>query len=130
MTTDDTVEQLLNFGFTVVKYVLKEQGEFYPIGVYIDGDDKPQQLISFFGDDFPLSNELVKLLQSILEEKFAKNEIKGYAVFYDSISRRNAESEKLDTIIAKFKYKKFNNLYFLSYKIANSEITFHEGWME
>ena len=80
MTTEDTIEQLLNFGFTVVKYVLKEQGEFYPIGVYIDSDDKPQQFISFLEDDFPLSNELVKQLQSVLEEKYAKNEIKGYAV--------------------------------------------------
>jgi hypothetical protein len=77
MTTEDTVEQLLNFGFTVVKYVLKEQGEFYPIGVYIDGDDKPQQLISFFGDDFPLSNELVKQLQSVLEESLPKTRLKA-----------------------------------------------------
>ncbi len=85
MTTEDTIEQLLNFGFTVVKYVLKEQGEFYLIGVYIDSDNKPQQFISFFRDDFPLSNELVKQLQSISEEKYAKNEIKGYAVLYDSL---------------------------------------------
>src|SRR6478752_3699621 len=122
----------MDYGLAIAKYLLKEQGEFYPIGVYIDGDDKAQQFISLFGDDFPLSSELIKQLEFVFEEKYAKSEIKGYAVLYDSISKRNAESEKLDTVIAKFKHPSLEKLYlyFLPYEKINGDITFHDGWVE
>jgi len=56
---DKNLVNLLNYGFTIAKKLLQEQSEFYPIAVYLNKNNEPLQHIFFFGDEFPLSTELI-----------------------------------------------------------------------
>lgn len=123
---------LLNYGFTLAKWLLTEQdGEFYPIAVYIDRIDKPVQYLANYDDDFPLSTELIKQLEVDLKQMLAQEDLIAYAIIYDTLIT-NAHGDKSDVLVAKF-YGTENQIgghYYLPYKNEANEVVFREGWVE
>ncbi|SDC86731.1 hypothetical protein [Pedobacter soli] len=126
------VIDLLNYGFTLAKWLLKEQdGEFYPIAVYSDRIGKSIQYLANYGDDFPLSTELIKQLEADLKQMLAQKDLIAYAIIYDTLIT-NAHGDKSDVLVAKF-YSTENQSgghYYLPYKSEANEVVFLEGWVE
>jgi hypothetical protein len=124
---------LLNYGFTLARFLLKEQqGECYPLAVYLDKDGKPAQHLAYFGDELPLSTELIKQLETDLLSIFRDNNSFTYAIIYDAFVKGNSTEKKTNTMVAKFcsSYDNTNGHYFLPYKIENNNVVFQTGWIE
>ncbi|MFD2288682.1 hypothetical protein GJU39_11365 [Pedobacter petrophilus] len=129
---DKHLINLLNYGFTIAKKLLQEQSEFYPIAVYLNKNNQPLQHIVFFGDEFPLSTELIKQLETDLTRLFGDQESLTYAIIYNTLVTRPSIEGKTDAIIAKFysHLDKHIGYYFLPYEIEEDQVILHEGWLE
>lgn len=95
-------------------------------------NNEPLQHSVSFGDEFPLSTELIKQLETDLVRLFGNQESLTYAILYDTLVTRPSIEDKIDAIVAKF----YNHLdkrigyYFLPYEIEDDQITLLEGWVE
>jgi hypothetical protein len=130
---DQGLIDLLNYGFTLAKALLEEQeGECYPLAVYLDKNGKPAQHLAYFGDEFPLSTELIKQLETDLRSIFENDNAFTYAIIYNAFIKPSPTENKANTMVAKF-FSSQNNInghYFLPYKIENNNVIFQTGWIE
>ena len=129
---DKNLINLLNYGFTIAKKILQEQSEFYPIAVYLNKDNEPLQHIVFFGDEFPLSTELIKQLENDVLKLFGHDGSLTFAIIYDTLVNKPLFEGKTDAIVAKFysHIDKHIGYYFLPYEIEEDQVILHEGWLE
>lgn len=129
----EELTNLLNYGFTLARQLLEEQhGEFYPLAVYLDKNGKPAQHLAYFGDEFPLSSELIKQLETDLLNSFGNDNALTYAIIYDTFIKCTPTKNKVNAMVAKF-YNRRDNVnghYFLPYEIENGGVTFQTGWIE
>lgn len=120
---------LLNYGFNLAKFLLKEQdGEFYPIAIYLDRAGKLVQHLANYGDEFPLSTELIKQLETDLKLMLAQEDLTAYTIIYDTWIT-SAVGDKTDALVAKF-YSALNQAhghYYLPYRKEDDEVAFFQG---
>ena len=94
---------LLNYGFKIAKLLLEDQeGECYPMAVYLDEHEEPTQHLFFSGDDFPLSKTLVEKLETDLKNTFEHERNFMYAIIYDTFVKPVPTENKANALVAKF----------------------------
>ncbi|NQX38803.1 hypothetical protein SAMN05421820_101838 [Pedobacter steynii] len=123
---------LLNYSYAIVKKLLEEQGEFFPIGIYVDTTGKIIDSLAFYGDDFPLSNVLIDQMQNDFTKRLASGSIAAYSIVYDAIVRNEQYKDPIDVAIAKFVSNSPHSKgdCFMPYQIIDGKVKFLEPWLE
>ena len=124
---------LINFSLKMVKDLLHENEEYYPIASAIDlnGDTKP--IMYFGGNDNPLCEDVITEYLGIFEREIENSEIRAYAIAYDVRVSRNSESEKTDAIAIKIKHIETEEviIYYYPYTFTQQrKLAIGESWGE
>ena len=124
---------LINSSIKMVKELLLENDEYYPIATAIDLNGETKLIMYFDGDENPLSEDLIAKYHEILETKIENSEIRAYAIAYDVRVTRNIESEKTDAIAMKIKHIETEEviIYFYPYTLTQErKLTMGDSWGE
>ena len=128
----DQMIDLLNYSYKLVLKLLEEQGEFFPIGIYINQHGSLKQRLEFEADEFPLSDVLIRQIQDDFGRKLLLGEIIAYSIVYNASITNKKYKEPIDVAIAKFESKNADSpkACFLPYKIVNGVVQCFEPWLE
>ena len=124
---------LINSSIKMVKELLLENDEYYPIATAIDLNGETKPIMYFDGNENPLSEDLIAKYHEILETKIENSEIRAYAIAYDVSVTRNSESEKTDAIAIKIKHIETEEviIYFYPYTLTQErKLAMGDSWGE
>ena len=124
---------LINSSIKMVKELLLENDQYYPIATAIDLNGETKPIMYFDGDENPLSEDLIAKYHEILETKIENSEIRAYAIAYDVSVTRNSKSEKTDAIAIKIKHIETEEvvIYFYPYTLTQErKLTMGDNWGE
>lgn len=126
------VTELLNYSYSIAKVLLKEQKEFFPFGVSIDYEGNIKQRLVHDGDDFPLSDVLINVIQRDFDAKLVSRSLSAYSIIYDSKVRNAMYPEGIDVVVAMVKGIHYESVevYYLPYKNIEGEFQYFEPWFE
>jgi hypothetical protein len=92
-------EKLMNELLPFAKQMLKENGEFYPYGGYMDKDGKITHVgAKIEGTDKPTSQPLIELLIQQFQEKARRKESSCFGIVFDVRIVPPGETDKCDSI--------------------------------
>ena len=124
---------LINFSLEMVKKLLLENDEYYPIATAIDLNGETKPIMYFDGNENPFRGNLIAKYHEILDAKIENSEIRAYAIAYDVSVTRNNESEKTDAIAMKIKHIETEEviIYFYPYILTSEKkLVMDESWGE
>jgi hypothetical protein len=113
------------------KLLIKQDGEFYPFGAEIDNQGKLTHVGHHDGDEFPLSQTKINEYKKYFETKIENNNIRAYAITFDSLVKRDSESRKTDAITIEcysIEHGHRTTYYFPYKRRTNDELEFGESW--
>jgi len=124
--------ELLNYSYSIAKALLLEQDEFYPFGVSIDYEGNINQRLIHDGDDFPLSNVLIDIIQRDFDDKLIHRSISAYSIIYDARIKNDIYPEGINVVVAKVKGINDDSVevYYLPYKNIDGDLQYLEPWGE
>ena len=115
----------------MAEQLLIEQGEFYPLGAYIDLHGKFTYSSFYDGEEFPLSNTVIENLKTHFERQFQADAIRAYAVTYDSRVTSDDFPNSIDCITIYIKHNDFaTTAFYFPYRLGNKKIVFYDHWAE
>ena len=113
------------------KLLTNQNGEFYPFGAEIDNDGKLTNIGLWDGDDFPLSETMIKEFKKYFEKEISNERIRAYSITFDTLAKRDEDSEKTDAIAIEC-YSRENGQrtrYYFPYKrLSNDKLEFGDSW--
>jgi hypothetical protein len=115
------------------KHFLREQnGEFYPFGAYIDRKDEIIPSGIYDGDEFPLSDTVIRQFESVFEKWLSSGEIKAYAIAFDSRVTNDVFPDKIDAIATRMRHCDSDDtfVFYFPYKINGNDIQLFESFGE
>ena len=124
--------KLIDSSIKMVKALLVEQDEFYPIAHIINMDGKIENLSYFDGDENPESERLILKFIEIFEKKAENEEIRAGAIAYDVSVKRDSGIVS-DTIAIKMIHIEnpiFETTYYSYVKAESNMINIIESWTE
>ena len=126
------VTELLNYSYSIAKSLLKEQKEFFPFGVSIDYEGNINQRLVNDGDEFPLSDVLIDIIQKDFDAKLATRSLSAYSIIYDAKARNTLYPDGIDVVVAMVKaiHDDSTEVYYLPYKNIEGEFQYFEPWGE
>jgi hypothetical protein len=93
------LNDLLNAVVSMAQMLLKEQGEFYPIGAIMLADGEIRHVGGKIeGDDHPQSQSLIDLLTESFQEEAAKGKLRAAAICFDAMTVPPGKDQKQDAI--------------------------------
>ena len=113
------------------KLLIQQNGEFYPFGAEIDKNGKLTHIAHQDGDEFPLSQTKINELKKYFEREIENENIRAYAITFDCLARRDADSEKTDAIAIECYSRDHGQrtTYYFPYKrVTEEELEFGEVW--
>jgi hypothetical protein len=126
------LEIQINYVVKLAKTLLLEQeGEFYPLCVYVNKDKQLIPISIFEENDHPRSSDIIEKFNSIISPKLDNDEILSYILAFDCKVNRNENDEKMDAIAINYYHKhKAKTTYFYPYTISNNNLEFQDPWGE
>ncbi len=125
------IQELINHCHEMAEKLLLDQGEFYPLGAYIDIQGEFSYISFHDGDEFPLSNTVIENLQNYFEKQLQEEAIRAYAVTYDSRVTSDDFPDSIDCVTIYIKHIDFaTTTFYYPYRLKNNEIDFYEPWAE
>jgi hypothetical protein len=126
------VTELLNYSYSIAKALLKEQKEFFPFGVSINYEGNIKQRLVHDGDEFPLSDVLVDVIQRDFDAKLISRSISAYSIIYDAKVTNMMYPEGIDVVVAMVKgiHDESAEMYYLPYKNIEGQLKYFEPWGE
>jgi len=124
---------LINYSIKMIKELLLENAEYYPIATVIDLSGETKPIMYFDGNENPLSEDLITKYNEILETKIKNSEIRAFAIAYEVRVTRNNESEKIDAIAIKIKHIETEEviIYFYPYTLTQErKLIMGDSWGE
>ena len=124
---------LINSSIKMVKELLLEDDEYYPIATAIDLNGETKPIMYFDGNENPLSEDLIAKYHEILDTKIDNSEIRAYAIAYEVRVTRNSESEKTNAIAMKIKHIETEEIiiYFYPYTLTpERKLAMGDSWGE
>jgi hypothetical protein len=88
------VDSLLPF----VQSLLREQGEFHPLGAILHSDGAIQSIAADSGEDFPDAQTLIDMMRGLIKDKAAALEIRSTVICYDCLTLPPGDTVKTDAI--------------------------------
>jgi hypothetical protein len=113
------------------KLLIHQDGEFYPFGAEIDNQGKLTNIGHHDGDEFPLSDTKIKELKKYFEREIDNRRIRAYAITFDCLAKKDADSEKIDAIAIECFLREDGQrtTYYFPYKLlTKDELEFGEPW--
>ena len=93
------LNELLNALLPMAERLLKEQGEFYPIGAVMLFDGEIRHIgARIEGDDRPQSQSLIDLLTKTFQKEAAKGNLRAAGISYDVLTVPPGKDQKQDAI--------------------------------
>lgn len=126
------VTELLNYSYSLAKFLLEEGQEFFPFGVFMDYEGKVAQRLAYDGDDFPISHTFIEHIQKEFDDKLASRAITAYSIVYNAHVKNDQYPDGVDVIVAKVKgiYDDSLEVYYLPYQNVGKHLEFLEPWGE
>ena len=124
--------KLVESSINMVKSLLVEQDEFYPIAYVVNMDGKIENVSYFDGDETPESENLILKFIEIFEKKAENEEIRAGAIAYDVRVKSDSGSVS-DAIAVKMIHienPKFETTYYSYVKTESNMINIIESWTE
>ncbi len=124
---------LINYSIKMIKELLLENAEYYPIATAIDLSGETKPIMYLDGNENPLSEDLITKYNEILETKIKNSEIRAFAIAYEVRVTRNNESEKIDAIAIKIKHIETEEviIYFYPYTLTQErKLIMGDSWGE
>lgn len=88
------VDSLLPF----VQSLLREQGEFHPLGAIMDSDGTIQWIAAHSGEEFPDAQTLIEMMKELIETKAGALEIRSAVICYDCLTFPPGSKVKTDAV--------------------------------
>jgi hypothetical protein len=126
MTPKQEAESLMNAELHTAKEMLRQYGEFYPYGAYINLDSKIIDVgAKVPGTRHPQSKELLKLLRDSFKDLARKNQCKATAIIFDVTIPLPGTEEKSEAIkVCLDHFSNYSAIVFLPYRITNKKPMF------
>jgi hypothetical protein len=123
---------LVEYCKSFAEHLLEQQKEFYPFASYINITREITPFAVYDGDEFPLSENLIKSLKKYLEDKKTNNDLVAYVIAYDTKVTNERYRESIDalaiTAIHKDQLQKIT--YYFPYRLLKNKVEIFEGWAE
>lgn len=127
----EDIQTLIDNNLAMAERLLLKQNEFFPIGAHIDHEGEFAFVGLHDGDDFPLSTALIGQFKEQFEAQLSSNEIRAYAITYDTRVTTSIFPNKVDAITMLVKHQNGHAVsYYFPYKLNNNEIEYFESWGE
>lgn len=122
---------LLDHCHSLARLLLKEQGEFYPFGAYLNHAHTITQRQFNDGDDFPLSSVLINIIKHDFDLQLASDSIAGSAITYAARVTNSNFSEPVDVIIVRLNSKALKSalLYYFPFQLIDDKFDYQTGWI-
>lgn len=126
------VTELLNYSYSIAKALLKEQKEFFPFGVSIDYEGNIKQRLVHDGDEFPLSERLIDVIQRDFDAQLISRSLSAYSIIYDARVRNTMYPDGIDVVVARVKgiQDDSTEMYYLPYKNIEGQLQYFDPWGE
>lgn len=123
---------LLHYCHSLAKFLLNEQGEFYPFGVYLNSENVITQRLFNDGDDFPLSTGIINIIKYDFDHQLIAGSILGSAITYGARVTNEYFTEPTEVIVVRLNKKGMNNalLHYLPYRIIDNKAEYLQDWVE
>ncbi len=130
MNPKQECEQLLNSVLPVAKLMLKDHGEFYPYGGYMEPDGQIVHCgAKDESTDHPLSMDLIEVLRNTFREMALSNRCKAVALICDVRVSSPGSSEKRDAIQASLDHVDgYSVKVFFPYLVLNGQVVYGESY--
>lgn len=126
------IQELINHSHDMAeKLLLQQNGEFYPFGAVINNLGELIHIGHYDGDEFPLSQTKINELRKYFTKEIENENIRAYAITYDSLAKKDEDSEKTDAIAIDCYLSESGQrtVYYYPYKrTTNEDFTFEEPW--
>lgn len=117
MTPKEECEALLDALLSASENLLKQNGEFYPIGAVLSNDSTATFTAVHSDDEFPDSQSVIRDLISAHKQMAQKKEIKASGIAWNGTASLNGKSS--DAIIVRLEHKEdYSVMVGLPYKIG------------
>lgn len=130
MNPKQECEELLNSVLAVARLMLKEHGEFYPYGGYMELDGEITHLgAKDESTDHPLSQDLIELLQNTFREMATNKQAKAVALICDVRVSSPGSDQKRDAIQACLDHVDgYSVKVYFPYQILDGEVLYGETY--
>ena len=127
---ENDTERLIGHCHSMAKKLLLEFGEFLPFGAYINNNNELVPTAYYDGDEFPLSETLIKGLKLSFEKKLNATQLLAYAITYDMQVTNEQYPNKIDTLLIKIFHSSTNETidYYFPYLLQSKKIEFLNSW--
>lgn len=128
----DELADLLHYCHSLAKYLLNEQEEFYPFGVYLNTENVIIQRLFNDGDDFPLSTGIINIIKYDFDHQLISGSILGSAITYEARVTNERFTEPTEVIVVRLNKKGMKNalLHYLPYRIIDNKVEYLQDWVE
>ncbi len=111
--------------------LIRQNGEFYPFGAQVNSSGELTHIAHYDGDEFPLSEVKIRELRKVFDHKLRSEGIRGFAITYDCLVRKEPTSEKTDAIAIECfttQESKTMTYYFPYQKVSDDRLEFGDAW--
>lgn len=128
----DELADLLHYCHSLAKYLLNEQGEFYPFGVYLNSENVITQRLFNDGDDFPLSTGIINIIKYDFDHQLIAGSILGSAITYEARVTNERFTEPTEVIVVRLNKNEMERalLHYLPYRIIDNKVEYLQDWVE
>jgi hypothetical protein len=128
----DELADLLNYCHSLAKFLLNEQGEFYPFGVYLNTDNVMTQRLFNDGDDFPLSTGIINIIKYDFDHQLIAGSVLGSAITYEARVTTERFAEPVQAIVVRLNKQGIGTalLHYLPYRVIDNKVEYLQDWVE
>src|ERR1043165_1735373 len=128
------IQTLIDHCYLMAEHLLVEQnGEFYPFGASISSSGEQKNAGHYDGDEFPLSEVIIRELRTNFAKELQLATIRAYAIAYDCLAKKNAASQKTDAIAIECvsnQEPEITTFYLPYQRISTDRFEFGELWSQ
>jgi hypothetical protein len=132
MTPKQESETLLNGVLPFAEKMLREHGEFYPYGGYIDNEGKIVYVGADDPDtDYPKSSDLIYVLRSSFREMVSSSKCRAVAIVFNvkvKLPVSNIESDAIQVCVDHI--ANYSAQVFFPYRISQGEVVYGETFAQ
>jgi hypothetical protein len=92
------LEELMNFLIPFAQQMLAKSGEFFPFAAAMKQDGTIAQIMSYDGNEQPVSDDLIAILMDGFREDASKGELRATGICYDVRVAFGSSTNKTDAI--------------------------------
>lgn len=132
MTSKKECEMLMNELLPVAEKMLKQYGEFYPYGGYIElGGNIVHVGAKDSHSDHPKSRDLIRTLEDSFRELAIRGRCKAIAIVFDVTTTLPKSSAKSDAIQVSLEHKDgYSVQVFFPYEVSDGQLIYKSSFAE